>query len=83
MDFSLVTFCVSGSITQSVASIGCRDNNLDNASDVFPFAMCSSQRPKDTNTNNIGGVSKKVFGLFGNFSSIAITSTATCKDGYK
>lgn len=39
--------------------------------------MCSIHRPSDINTNNIGGVSKKVIGLvcLGGVSVIAMSTT--------
>ena len=41
-------------------TLSCR--SFDKASEVFDLAMCSNQRPKEINTNNIGGVSKNVIG---------------------
>ena len=48
----------------SLASVACSDISLANADDVFPLAMFSNNRPRETNTNNMGGVSKKVLGTF-------------------
>lgn len=75
MTFSLVTFIVPGWSVTSRASDGCKDNSLASASDVFPFATCSIQRPREMNTNNIGGVSKKVIGLWLLFSTMATPTT--------
>ena len=46
----------------SLASVACSDISLANADDVFPLAMLSNKRPRETNNNNMGGVSKNVFG---------------------
>lgn len=46
---------------------------------IFTLAICSIHRPRDMNTNNIGGVSKKVIGLecLAGVSVIAIRTTMT------
>ena len=75
MTFSLTTVIVPGWSLTSRASEGCNDNSLASASDVFPFATCSIQRPREMNTNNIGGVSKNVIGLWLLFSTMATPTT--------
>ena len=67
------------SILTRLPSVGCSESKRLRASDVLRFAMFSSQRPKDTNVNSIGGVSKNVFGLCADRSAIAMNKTMTCK----
>ena len=55
--FSPPSCCVT-----SLASVACSDISLANADDVFPLAIFSNNRPRETKINNIGGVSKNVFG---------------------
>lgn len=46
---------------------------------IITLAICSIHRPRDINTNNIGGVSKKVIGLvcLAGVSVIAMSTTMT------
>ena len=44
------------------------------------FAICSNHRPKDTNINNMGGVSKKVF-ICSPVTKAAINTITTYKVG--
>ena len=71
---SKITF-PSLSVSSNVASVACSDISLARASDVFPLAMYSSHRPREMNTSNIGGVSKKVRG--DNVSCIAMATMTT------
>lgn len=51
---------------------------VDTVACVFlTFATCSSHRPKEMNTNSIGGVSKKVTGFTFAFSAIATRRTTS------
>ena len=76
---SLVTFIVPGCNLTKIASEGCNDKSLARASEVFPFATCSIQRPREMNTNNMGGVSKKVMGLWLLCSAMATATTTIWK----
>ena len=51
--------------------------NFESASDVLALATCSSHRPNEMKTNNIGGVSKNVIGDVSSAKIIDATTTAT------
>ena len=75
MTCSLITFIVPACNFTNKASEGCNDKSLARASDVFPFATCSIQRPSEINTSSMGGVSKKVIGLCLLCSAMATATT--------